>query len=200
MKNSKKKVYKILLLGDMAVGKTSIIQMYTKNKIPQNHITTIGIDYATKMQKLNNGTEISFQIWDTAGQERFNSLTNKLYKSANGLILVYDITSIKSFENINKWLETIKRENNKNVKLLLVGNKIDLENQREVNFNQIKEFSENYGIDFIEISAKENIKVENVFIKIGELLCDTGENNDWIQLKYEGSNNEKKKNDGDGCC
>ena len=199
MKNSKKKVYKILLLGDMAVGKTSIIQMYTKNKIPQNHITTIGIDYATKIQKLNNGTEINFQIWDTAGQERFNSLTNKLYKSAQGLILVYDITSLKSFENINKWLETIKNENNKNVKVILVGNKIDLENKREVNYNQIKEFSENYGIDFIEISAKENIKVENVFIKIGELLSDLSENNDWVQINNDAPL-KKKKSDNNGCC
>ncbi len=199
MINSKKKVYKILLLGDMAVGKTSIIQMYTKNKVPQNHITTIGIDYATKTQRLNNGTEISFQIWDTAGQERFNSLTNKLYKSAQGLILVYDITSLKSFENINKWLETIKNENNKNVKVILVGNKIDLENKREVNYNQIKEFSENYGIDFIEISAKENIKVENVFIKIGELLSDLSENNDWVQINNDAPL-KKKKSDNNGCC
>ena len=195
---NKKKIYKILLLGDMAVGKTSIIQMYTKKKVPEKHITTIGIDYATKTQKLKNGTEINFQIWDTAGQERFNSLTKQLYKSAQGLILVYDITSIKSFENINKWIETIKNENN-NVKLLLVGNKIDLNNQREVNFDKIKKFSKDYDINFIEISAKENINVENVFIKMGEMLSlNFSNDSDWVQLKYD-KVDDKKVND-DKCC
>ena len=195
---NKKKIYKILLLGDMAVGKTSIIQMYTKKKVPEKHITTIGIDYATKKQKLKNGTEINFQIWDTAGQERFNSLTKQLYKSAQGLILVYDITSIKSFENINKWIETIKNENN-NVKLLLVGNKIDLNNQREVNFDKIKKFSKDYDINFIEISAKENINVENVFIKMGEMLSLNFSNDSyWVQLKYD-KVDDKKVND-DKCC
>ncbi len=196
-KENKKKIYKLLLLGDQAVGKTSIILRYTKDKIPKNHLTTIGLDYATKTETLKNGTNVTLQIWDTAGQERFNAITKKLYKSSHGLILVYDITRMQSFNNINKWLQTIKEENDENVKLILVGNKSDLENEREVHITEGQELADNFSISFFEISAKDNIGVKEIFLDIAEKLCfDNNIEKEWVQIQKENYSQSGK----DKCC
>ena len=196
-KENKKKIYKLLLLGDQAVGKTSIILRYTKDKMPKNHLTTIGLYYATKTETLKNGTNVTLQIWDTAGQERFNAITKKLYKSSHGLILVYDITRMESFNNINKWLQTIKEENDENVKLILVGNKSDLENEREIHITEGQELADNFNIAFFEISAKDNIGVKEIFLNIAEKLCfDNDIENEWVQIQKDNYSQSGK----DKCC
>ena len=197
MEKNKKKQFtnKILLLGDTAVGKTSIILMYTKKQITLKHITTIGLDYATKEEKLKDGTIIKLQIWDTAGQERFHAITNKLYKTSNGLILVYDITSLTSFKNINVWLEQIMKENKdeKNIQIILVGNKNDLENERQVSFSDGEKLAQIYGIQFYEVSALKNEGIDKIFHKIAVLL--SGVNNNFTDSIILDRNSHQNKND-----
>ena len=197
MEKNKKKQFtnKILLLGDTAVGKTSIILMYTKKQITLKHITTIGLDYATKEEKLKDGTIIKLQIWDTAGQERFHAITNKLYKTSNGLILVYDITSLTSFKNINVWLEQIMKENKdeKNIQIILVGNKNDLENERQVSFSDGEKLAQIYGIQFYEVSALKNEGIDKIFHKIAILL--SGVNNNFTDSIILDRNSHQNKND-----
>ena len=197
MEKNKKKQFtnKILLLGDTAVGKTSIILMYTKKQITLKHITTIGLDYATKEEKLKDGTIIKLQIWDTAGQERFHAITNKLYKTSNGLILVYDITSLTSFKNINVWLEQIMKENKdeKNIQIILVGNKNDLENKRQVSFSDGEKLAQIYGIQFYEVSALKNEGIDKIFHKIAVLL--SGVNNNFTDSIILDRNSHQNKND-----
>ena len=197
MEKNKKKQFtnKILLLGDTEVGKTSIILMYTKKQITLKHITTIGLDYATKEEKLKDGTIIKLQIWDTAGQERFHAITNKLYKTSNGLILVYDITSLTSFKNINVWLEQIMKENKdeKNIQIILVGNKNDLENERQVSFSDGEKLAQIYGIQFYEVSALKNEGIDKIFHKIAILL--SGVNNNFTDSIILDRNSHQNKND-----
>ena len=176
-KKKKKKSFKVLLIGDTAVGKTSIILQYTKHIHPRSYISTIGLDFAIHDQKLNNGKNVELRIYDTAGQEKFSSIVKNLYNTAQGLILVYDITSIKSFHNINNWLNYVKENSKQNVKLILVGNKTDLEEKREVEINDANKLSNDFKIELFEISAKNNIGVDDVFIKMAEMLSYDNNNN-----------------------
>lgn len=164
----KKKSFKVLLIGDTAVGKTSIILQYTKHIHPRSYISTIGLDFAIHDQKLNNGKNVELRIYDTAGQEKFSSIVKNLYNTAQGLILVYDITSIKSFHNINNWLNYVKENSKQNVKLILVGNKTDLEEKRVVSKEEGQKFADDNGLLFFETSAKSGENIEEMFNKCTE--------------------------------
>ena len=200
-KTKNNKVYKILLLGDSSVGKTCIILMYTKGKINKNHITTIGLDYATKKEELKDGTTVMLQIWDTAGQERYHSITNKLYKTSEGLILVYDITSLESFQNINHWLETIKNQNDDKVQIILVGNKKDLEKERQVSHKDGEKLAEFYKIDFFEVSALKNDGIKNIFQQMATKLSGIKTNiNNSVFLDRKSHTRESIRENKKGCC
>jgi len=200
-KNNKKQIsYKVILIGDTAVGKTSIILQYTKHTHPTSYLTTIGLDFATKKQQLENGKNVELRIYDTAGQEKFSSIVKNLYKTSQGVILVYDITSIKSFNNINNWLNFVKENSKENTKMLLVGNKIDLEDKREVNINEANKLANEFNVELIEISAKNNIGVDDIFIKMAEMLSydiNDIDTNDNIEI----NNLELRKNKhSSNCC
>ena len=109
---------------------------------------------------------MKLQIWDTAGQERFRAIQASYYKGANGILVVYDITERKSFDNLNSWLIEIEKNGNKNVYKLLIGNKSDLEDQRQISKEEGKEFAEINGMKFFETSAKENFQVQEAFIQL----------------------------------
>ena len=197
----KKKSFKVLLIGDTAVGKTSIILQYTKHIHPRSYISTLGLDFAIHDQKLNNGKNVELRIYDTAGQEKYSSIVKNLYNTAQGLILVYDITSIKSFHNINNWLNYVKENSKQNVKLILVGNKTDLEEKREVEINDANKLSNDFKIELFEISAKNNIGVDDVFIKMAEMLSydnnnNFEEDNQNFQIDKEAFRNDPSKS----CC
>ncbi len=201
----KKKSFKVLLIGDTAVGKTSIILQYTKHIHPRSYISTIGLDFAIHDQKLNNGKNVELRIYDTAGQEKFSSIVKNLYNTAQGLILVYDITSIKSFHNINNWLNYVKENSKQNVKLILVGNKTDLEEKRVISYNQGKEFADMYGLKYIETSAKKNMNVSEAFETLGREIMESNveykqskqKDNKKISISSAQDLNMKKK---EGCC
>eukprot|EP01100_Stratorugosa_tubuloviscum_P007169 TRINITY_DN3001_c0_g1_i1.p1 TRINITY_DN3001_c0_g1~~TRINITY_DN3001_c0_g1_i1.p1 ORF type:complete len:190 (-),score=67.93 TRINITY_DN3001_c0_g1_i1:311-835(-) len=155
-------LYKILLIGDSSVGKSSLILRFADNCFSESYISTIGIDFKVKTIELN-GIKIKFQIWDTASQERFRTITTAYYRGAHGIIIVYDVTDQISFNNIRTWLIDIDRYNSTNVIKLLIGNKNDLTSKKIVDFDSAKQFADSLSIPILETSAKNCINVEQAF-------------------------------------
>ena len=168
-------LFKLLLIGNSSVGKSSLLFRFVENVWDDNFVPTIGVDFVRNiyliylyiLQKLKtlevNGKKVKLQIWDTAGQERFKNITASYYRGGNGVLVVYDITDRDSFENLNSWLIEIEKNANKNVYKLLIGNKCDLEDKRKVTYQEGKDFAESNGMKFIETSAKDNTKVQEAF-------------------------------------
>ena len=166
---------KILFIGDSQVGKTSLLLKYTEHIFPEEHITTIGVEYKDKFV-IKDNYNIRLQIWDTAGQERFRSITKNIYRNAHGVLFVYDITNKESFLNIKNWIKDLQNVGN-DIKGVILGNKIDLEQKREVQKELAEELANKNEMPFLETSAKQNIKVNEGFdLMINELLKDKSEN------------------------
>ena len=168
-------LFKLLLIGNSSVGKSSLLFRFVENVWDDNFVPTIGVDFVRNiyliylyiLQKLKtlevNGKKVKLQIWDTAGQERFKNITASYYRGGNGVLVVYDITDRDSFENLNSWLIEIEKNANKNVYKLLIGNKCDLEDKRKVTYQEGKDFATSNGMQFIETSAKNDTKVKDAF-------------------------------------
>ncbi len=124
-------IFKVVLVGDSGVGKSNILSRYLTDEFTLDSKSTVGVEFGAKKIKVNNMT-VKAQIWDTAGQERYKSITNAYYKGAKGALLVYDITSKESFENTTKWISELKLNGDKDVTIILIGNKCDLEHLRQV--------------------------------------------------------------------
>ena len=164
-------VYKVLLLGDSSVGKTCFLLRYCDKTFQDAHLSTIGLDYRLKSMTLKNKKNIKLQIWDTAGQDRFRAITKNYYKGANGIILIYDVTNLQTFENVKNWITQIREEANKNVVIFLAGNKADLpEESRAVQKEDGQKMAEEYNIPFQETSAKEGINVNETFQELVEKI------------------------------
>jgi Rab family protein len=150
----------VILVGDMGVGKTSLISQYIKNIFPENPLPTIAIEFSTKIIQINSFTNIKMQIWDTTGQEKYKSITSHHYRKAVGALLVYDVTRHSSFENCVKWLSEIRNYTDKDCVICLIGNKIDLlenkKNKREVPRTEAENFAKRNRIIFFELSAKKS--------------------------------------------
>lgn len=147
---------KLILIGDSGVGKTNILQKFSENKFDIGAVATIGFEICTKSITIDDKI-IKFQIWDTAGQERYNSLTRSYLRLAMGVLLVYDITNRKSFLNCEKWINEV-RDNNINIPILLIGNKIDLKLQRMVSYKEGMDFSKKHNIKFLESTSTDERK------------------------------------------
>lgn len=160
-------MYKIVLVGDAGVGKTHIINRYVKGQLPHAIIPTIGIEFATKTVTLRDGGMIKTQIWDTAGQEKYRSITSAHYRKAVGAFLVYDITKEKSFESVQRWLQEIRLHADRDIVLMLVGNKLDLANnspsQRRVTTQEAANFAKENNLLFTESSALYDLNVSSAF-------------------------------------
>lgn len=167
--------FKILLLGDSSVGKTSLLIRYIDGFFGDSHIATIGIDYKVKFVQLND-KKIKVDLWDTAGQERFRALAKNYFKGANGYIFVFDITNRKSFESVKKWVsEAQTMAVVKNYQMFIVGNKCDCDDERTVKINEIEELANKYNAKFLETSAKDNINVDELFTTLITDLSDNYE-------------------------
>lgn len=153
---------KFLILGDITVGKTTLLLKYIDNFTPEIYISTLGVDYKTK-NIVFNGIKVSLQIWDTAGQERYKVITKSFVKGTDGIIFMYDITQKQSFINVKKWIEETEGENSGDAKKIIVGNKIDKEEDRQVTDEMKEKLSKEVDIDLIEVSAKKGIDVDKVF-------------------------------------
>ena len=181
-------VYKVLLLGDTTVGKTCFLLRYCDKTFQEAHLSTIGLDYRLKSMELADGKRIKLQIWDTAGQDRFRAITRNYYKGANGIILIYDVTNIQTYENVKNWIAQIKEEANPNVIIYLAGNKIDVDKENiVVKTEDGKKIADELNIKFYETSAKKGINVNEIFEDLVKKI-------DEVYSKEEAPKSEPKKN------
>ena len=155
--------YKILMLGESQVGKTSLLLKYTDDTFKTNMLPTFGLDVRYKyLQKDNNN--IRLDLWDTAGQEKFRTMTQNYYKGSDGIILVYDISNESSFETLKNWMDDIKENSKNKIEVIIIGNKLDLE--RQVEKKRLEQFAEEYKVPYFETSAKTGEGVEESFNKL----------------------------------
>jgi len=158
-------LYKVVVIGDSGVGKSNLIERYTKDTFKEETKTTIGVEFGHKTIKVDDKV-IKAQIWDTAGQERFKALTRGYYRGALGALLVYSITNRVSFSNCETWLEELKAHADPGIIIMLVGNKCDLSSLREVPEAEAKSFAHKNKLSFIETSAKEDYCVGQAFERL----------------------------------
>ncbi|XP_074601674.1 ras-related protein Rab-8A-like isoform X2 [Brevipalpus obovatus] len=158
-------LFKLLLIGDSGVGKTCILFRFSEEVFHQTFISTIGIDFKIRTIELE-GKKVKLQVWDTAGQERFRTITTAYYRGAMGIMLVYDVTNEKSFENIKNWVRNIEEHASSDVDKMILGNKCDKDEDREVTKERGEQLAIEYGIKFMETSAKTNINIEEAFITL----------------------------------
>ncbi|ADV21151.1 GTP-binding protein ypt2 [Cryptococcus gattii Ru294] len=156
---------KLLLIGDSGVGKSCLLLRFCEDSWTPSFITTIGIDFKIRTIELD-GKRIKLQIWDTAGQERFRTITTAYYRGAMGILLVYDVTDEKSFNNIRTWLSNIEQHASPGVNKILIGNKCDWEEKRSVTIEQGRALADEFGLRFLETSAKANEGVEEAFFTL----------------------------------
>lgn len=162
-------LFQLLLCGDSSVGKTCLISRFADNQFRHTHINTIGIDFKLKTLAVRD-KRIRLQIWDTAGQERFETLTAQYYRRAQGIILVYDITREETFRNVVKWMRNIEDHGIEGVKVILVGNKVDLEAERQVSTRRGQKLASQHGIKLYETSAWKDVNVTDAFTSLTELV------------------------------
>jgi len=148
-------IVKIVILGEASVGKTNLLLRFSQNRFEESMKPTIGMDFLSKEVEID-GCNCKIQFWDTAGQEKYRSLASTYYKVANGAILVYDVTRSETFAKLNGWLEDIKNNTSKDLKILLIANKTDLITERQVSVEEGRQFAQERSLFFWETSAKEN--------------------------------------------
>ena len=161
--------HKLVFLGDQSVGKTSIITRFMYDTFDKQYQATIGIDFLSKTMYLDDRT-VRMQLWDTAGQERFRSLIPSYIRDSAGAVVVYDISSRASFTNTFKWIDDVRAERGSDVVIVLVGNKSDLNEKREVSAEEAQAKAEDYGVMFMEVSAKSGANVKSLFRKVAHAL------------------------------
>ncbi|KAL3884345.1 hypothetical protein ACJMK2_024492 [Sinanodonta woodiana] len=158
-------LFKLLLIGDSGVGKTCVLFRFSEDAFNATFISTIGIDFKIRTIDLD-GKKIKLQIWDTAGQERFRTITTAYYRGAMGIMLVYDITNEKSFENIRNWIRNIEEHASRDVEKMILGNKCDMNDRRQVSKERGEQLAIEHGIKFMETSAKASINVDEAFFTL----------------------------------
>ncbi|WOG92266.1 hypothetical protein DCAR_0311529 [Daucus carota subsp. sativus] len=158
-------LFKAVLIGDSAVGKSNILSRISRNEFQLDSKPTIGVEFAYRNVKVGDKL-IKAQIWDTAGQERFRAITSSYYRGALGALLVYDITRKNTFESLKKWLHELREFGNPDMVIVLVGNKSDLSDSRQVVVEDGQTLAQLEGLCFMETSAKENIHVEEAFLNM----------------------------------
>ncbi len=207
---------KYIIIGDSAVGKSNILTQYVYEKFSEEFQSTLGVEFAAKNAVIDNKV-YRIQIWDTAGAESFRSITRAYYKNSVCAFIVYDITKRETFENVQVWLDDIKNQCPQTVLLVLVGNKLDLENERQISYEEGESFAQKNNMYFFETSAKTGVNIENLFLKSVETINEriqedfydlsTGNcgikignevNSDNIVLNKE--NVTKSDNNGGKCC
>jgi len=165
-------IFKYIIIGDMGVGKSCILHQFTDSKFMADSPHTIGVEFGTRIIEVM-GKKVKLQIWDTAGQERFRAVTRSYYRGAAGALLVYDITRRSTYNHLTSWLTDARNLTNPNTVIMLIGNKKDLEDKRDVTFEEARAFAEENGLIFLETSAKTGENVEQAFLKTAKLIFNT---------------------------
>ena len=167
-------IFKVVLIGDSGVGKTNILSRYVRDDFSIETKSTVGVEFGSKVLKVNN-TSIKIQIWDTAGQEQYKSITKAYYKGARGAFVVYDITRKETFSSVEKWVDELKNNGDEGVCIILLGNKCDLEDQRQVSTEEAMRKSELYKIALCETSAMQAVNIDKAFtIMVEEIMKQIG--------------------------
>jgi len=161
-------LFKLLIIGDSGVGKSSLLLRFADNTFTGSYITTIGVDFKIRTIEAD-GEKVKLQIWDTAGQERFRTITSTYYRGTHGVIVVYDVTNGETFANVKRWLHEID-QNCDLVNRILVGNKSDDPNRKVVLTEDAQRFADQMNIQLFETSAKDNINVEEMFTAITKMV------------------------------
>jgi small GTP-binding protein len=164
-------LFKVIAVGNGAVGKTSITLRFSTNVFRDSYIMTIGVDFAVKtidVQSTEGTKRVKLQIWDTGGQERFSYVRPLYYKGAMGGLVVFDVTQPESFQSIPKWFEEVKK-NRGDIPLILVGNKVDLPD-RKVSSQQGEQMAKKFSVKYLETSAKTGVSIERVFVELSNLM------------------------------
>lgn len=193
--------FKIILVGDVSVGKTSIIGRYINNAFDDDYQCTIQAEQQSKVIKEDENTSIKLNIWDTVGQEKFRAVTRQYYRDCHGAIIVFDLTKRSSFEQMKIWLEDIKNYGNNDTVIIIMGNKSDLTAEREISSNEIKEKLNELNDDYLyfEVSAKNGNNISMAFDKLKKLIMENrkaNENKDNNEVKNKkGKNDKKEKSD-----
>lgn len=195
-------LFKLLLIGDSGVGKSCILLRFADDTFSESYISTIGVDFKIRTLTINE-KRVKLQIWDTAGQERFRTLTTAYYRSAHGIVLVYDVNDRETFFHVENWLQEVGRYASNDVHKILVGNKCDILDKREVQYETARVYAEKLQFSFLESSAKDRTNVDKVFnIMASELINGLGETTD--SVVEEESNVElgagKAVSNGYRCC
>ena len=209
MSNNYNYLFKYIIIGDPSVGKSNLLMKFAHNKFTEEYQTTIGVEFGAKNIQLNDQT-YRIQIWDTAGQENFRSITRAYFKNCVCAMIVYDITCRESFEHIQNWLQDIRDQSPKTVLIVLIGNKIDLEDKRIISYDEGKDFASKNDLLFMETSAKTGERVDEIF-EISAKEIDKKMRENYYDLKSEtcgikeGKNNNinlntEKSKDKKGCC
>jgi small GTP-binding protein len=169
---------KLVIIGDSGVGKSNYLYRFVEGEFCPIRESTVGFDYKSKVCILPNSKKsVKFQVWDTAGQEQYMSINKNLFQRVQGIILMYDISTLSSFEHLDQWMELIQQYAN-NMPLILIGNKVDLESKRKVEKEKGENFAKTYDIKFFESSGKTGINVNESFFCIGEDMLEfTNKNN-----------------------
>ena len=196
-------VFKIIIIGDSGVGKSCFFMQFTEGNFKDDHNVTIGVEYGARVLKVGEKF-IKLELWDTAGQEAFRAITRSFYRNANGVILMYDLTRLESFENLEDWLREVRTNSAPDISILLVGNMLDLaDDEREVELATAENFYKSNKLDgFVEASAKTCDNVNEAFTKVAEILSKRHPNKVEakpvgapIQIKSTQPESQKK-----GCC
>jgi len=167
-------IFKYIIIGDMGVGKSCLLHQFTENKFVPDSPHTIGVEFGTRIVEVM-GKKIKLQIWDTAGQERFRAVTRSYYRGAAGALLVYDITRRITYNHLTSWLTDARNLTNPNTVIMLIGNKKDLDAQRDVTYEEAAAFAKENGLIFIESSAKTGENVEEAFFFFKDSQIDISE-------------------------
>ena len=188
----------LLIIGDSTVGKTSILSRFTEGTFSPNYLATVGLDFFTKDEYFNNKI-VRIKIWDTAGQERYNALTQGFFRNAHGILIVYDVTNSETFDNLKYWVQSIHTHLGEkgNVKVIIIGNKIDL--KREIKKEDAQKYAEENGYKYFETSAlsgegiEESIKYLVQQVLESQAKNQEANNNDKIRISKDDNKKEEKK-------
>lgn len=201
--------FKVVLLGESAVGKSSLVLRFVKREFHEFQESTIGAAFLTQTVQIDD-TTVKFEIWDTAGQERYHSLAPMYYRGAQAALIVYDITSKDSFLKAQNWVRELQRQASSNIVIALVGNKLDLASRRQVDYNEAKSYAEEYNLLFMETSAKTAANVVEVFTAIATRLPKGADSDQYGGAKSKNGasgandtvkpNSKEPKKESSGCC
>jgi len=196
-------LFKFIVVGPSGVGKSAILLQFTDHEFNDQHEITLGVEFGVRLLEIDD-TKVKIQIWDTAGQESFRSITNNYYRSTHAALLVYDITVRDTFQSMKGWLDEILHHSDPNITIILIGNKCDIQDKRVVPRSEGEQFAKDYGLLFLETSAKKATNIETAFqtacrlvhqkVKSNKIKVESGKT---VQLPKGPTDSTEKKA---GCC